>query len=395
MLQSQGSFASSSGSADGFEGMSLEARFGPIAHVTTRPQVDNEGGPSGGSAASSSGRSKSRGSSHAAREIHIVGGISELYELGAEVMPSTHSYMKVLFATRLSDSLQVVIKVRYKPKCFRSREDERSWRHNTEFLMNLPANVGVATLYEVIEDPKAFYVIMEKVNGMDLFETLEAEGRISMSMAREILRQLLTSLTHLHQHNAVHKDLKLENVMYDTGQVGSKSSAGLSQVKVIDFDTVEEWTPNSPIAKDVVGTDQYISQEAYAGKYSPLSDIFAVGVVAYRLLSGKFPFHDGMFDDKAGENWVGSPTMAQIRRRLKNTKVDFTVHAVFRDNPEACDLVTRMLAYAQDSRPTAAAALEHPWFTEARSKSTSKLASDDDVCSYFEDLIDDGVIIAQ
>merc|ERR1719203_1045817 len=100
-------------------------------------------------------------------------------------------------------------------------------------------------------------------------------------------------------------------------------------VKVIDFDTLEEWTPASPTSKDVVGTDQYISQEAYAGRYSPLSDIFAAGVIAYRLLSGKFPFHDDMFDDEAGENWVGSPKMAQIRRRLKVAKVDFS-STVFR-----------------------------------------------------------------
>merc|ERR1719454_316917 len=95
-------------------------------------------------------------------------------------------------------------------------------------------------------------------------------------------------------------------------------------VKVIDFDTLDKWTPLSPAAKDVVGTDQYIAQEAYAGKYSPLSDMFAVGVIAYKLLSGKFPFHDEIFDDEAGENWVGSPKMLQIRRRLKVAKVDFS-----------------------------------------------------------------------
>merc|ERR1719476_694218 len=129
-------------------------------------------------------------------------------------MPSTHSYMKVNFGTRKTDGLEVVVKVRYKPNCFRSREDERSWRHNTEFLLNLPDSCGVARLYEVLEDPKAFYVVMEKVGGMDLFETLEAE-KVSVPMAQDIIRQLLVSLAHLHSHNMVHKDLKLENVMVD------------------------------------------------------------------------------------------------------------------------------------------------------------------------------------
>merc|ERR1719235_55446 len=123
--------------------------------------------------------------------------------------------------------------------------------------------------------------------------------------------------------------------MVDTTPKGRPSgSLTPNTVKVIDFDTLDQWTPSSGVAKDVVGTDQYIAQEAYAGKYSPLSDVFAVGVIAYKLLCGKFPFHDEIFDDEAGENWVGSPKMLQIRRRLKVAKIDFS-HAVFREQPQA------------------------------------------------------------
>merc|ERR1712039_337199 len=97
----------------------------------------------------------------------------------------------------------------------------------------------------------------------------------------------------------------------------------------------------------------------------------------------------GMFDDEAGENWVGSPKMAQIRWRLKIAKVDFS-HAVFRDNPQACDLVMRMLAYKELSRPSAAAALEHAWFQEEDKVGSSNVHRNEN-----EDLLDDGIIIAQ
>mmetsp|Transcript_38069 Transcript_38069/g.68798 ORF Transcript_38069/g.68798 Transcript_38069/m.68798 type:complete len:368 (-) Transcript_38069:79-1182(-) len=351
------------------ERQSLQARFGKILHVTTRnggyPDRP-EGGP---------------------RKILSIGAFSDLYDMGKEVMPSTHSYMKVNFATRKSDNFEVVVKVRFKPNCFRTRDDERNWRRNTEFLLNMPENIGVARLHEVVEDSTAFYVVMEKVSGMDLFETLEQEGKIPVDMTKDILKQLLESLVFLHSQGAVHKDLKLENVMVDTSPGGKASSGGLSpsSVKVIDFDTLEEWTPASPTAKDVVGTDQYIAQEAYAGKYSPLSDIFSTGVIAYRLLTGKFPFQDDMFDDEAGENWVGSPKMAQIRRRLKVAKVDFSKD-VFVANQQACDLIMRMLAYQENQRPTAQAALEHPWFQGVKSPVSM---------NYNQELIDDGVIVAQ
>merc|ERR1711870_60119 len=108
-------------------------------------------------------------------------------------MPSTHKYMKVHFATRKRDSLECVVKIRNKPACFRSREDERSWRHNTEFLLNMPEYTGVAKIYEVIEDPKAFYIAMEKVGGMDLFETLEQDSKVTVATAKDILQQLLAS----------------------------------------------------------------------------------------------------------------------------------------------------------------------------------------------------------
>lgn len=327
---------------------SLQARYGKITHSTTRSSPPAPRPPG-------------------ARGIQQIPSFADFYDMGKEVMPSTHRYMKVNFATRKTDKQEVVVKVRFKPACFCSRQDEKNWRLNTEFLLNLPDSIGVARVYEVMEDPTAFYVVMEKVGGLDLFETLEHMRKIPVSTTREIMRQLLESLVFLHSHCAVHKDLKLENVMVDCSEAlaGKSKSMSLQAVKVIDFDTLESWSPAGSTAKDVVGTDQYISQEAYAGKYSPLSDIFACGVILYRLLTGKFPFHDDMFDDEAGENWVGSPKMAQIRRRLKVAKVDFSKE-VFQEHQDATDLVMRMLAYQENQRPTASAALEHPWFQDSK-----------------------------
>jgi len=348
---------------------SLHARYGKIHHTTTRESAPPPRPPP-------------------LRTIQNVPSFGDYYDMGKEVMPSTHRYMKVNFAVRKSDRQEVVVKVRFKPSCFRSRQDEKKWRQNTEFLLNLPENLGVAKIYEVMEDPTAFYIVMEKVGGLDLFETLEQMRKIPVGTTREIMRQLLESLVFLHSHGAVHKDLKLENVMLDAGGEGksSKSSLPAQAVKVIDFDTLESWCPSSASAKDVVGTDQYISQEAYAGKYSPLSDIFACGVILYRLLTGKFPFHDDMFDDEAGENWVGSPKMAQIRRRLKVAKVDFSKE-VFQENSEAGDLVMRMLAYQENQRPTASAALEHPWFQDSRAAPQ--------LPPYIQELVDDGIVVGE
>lgn len=360
----------------------LQARYGNILHCTTKNDVLKQLAP----------ERAEHLFERKAKTIRSVPDFADLYDMGKEVMPSTHSYMKVNFATRKADNLECVVKIRVKPSCFRSRDDERAWRQNTEFLLNMPECGGIAVLRDVIEDSKAFYVVMEKVGGHDLFESLEQEGRWPLDSVKDVIQQLLASLAHLHSQGAIHKDLKLENVMLDSSdsRAGSGVIVNPKSVKVIDFDTVVVWSPSTPTAKDVVGTDQYISQEGYAGKYTPLSDMFAVGVIAYKLLTSRFPFHDSLFDDEPGENWVGSPKMAQIRRKLKSSKVDFS-HRAFSENQHALQLVSSLLSSDETSRPTAAAALEHPWFQEG--SLAARKGEENRKLPECTELIDDGVIV--
>lgn len=308
------------------------------------------------------------------RRIKAVDSIHNYYKVGETVMPSSHSGMSVVFAKRVEDGMEVVVKVRAKANSFVDRAEEREWRHNTEFMLNLPETEGIAKLYEVLEDKKGYYVIMEKVAGQDLFETMTGKGLLPVAEVKEVMKQLLQALAELHARNCIHKDLKLENVMFDrTPPANAKAdwdtlSGNQSPVKVklIDFDTVETVQPQTPKkAKDVLGTDQYIAQEAYDGNYSAASDIFAVGVIGYRLLTAKFPYKAEIFDDEAGDNWVGSPKMKEIRDKLKSYKIDWN-HRIFSLEPQACALIKAMLNSNERERPSAKEALANSWFNETQ-----------------------------
>uniref|UniRef100_A0A7S0F999 Protein kinase domain-containing protein n=1 Tax=Pyrodinium bahamense TaxID=73915 RepID=A0A7S0F999_9DINO len=375
------------------------------------------------------------------RSITWCDNFSEIYTLGESVMPSVHRHMEIRFAVplpkarpadvgwELPTSGEVVVKVRYKRGAFTSRSTEKAWRASTECLLNLPAFSGIARIYEVLEDKIAYYVVMEKVPGKDLHERLHKEFRIPVEEVKEVLRQLLQGVAELHASGCIHRDIKLENVMFDrttrqsemerapslvsVGTAGRHSSestrtstptdhsmsprragpadwasccsgsasgpgysraaskvtvsptcgggaAAIGTVKLIDFDTVQEWSPQSTRATDVLGTDQYIAPEAYEGRYSPASDIFAVGVIAYKLLTRSFPFRKHIFDDKPGENWVGSPKMREIRERLVEERLDWR-HSIFHTEQGARSLVARMLAMDERLRPTAWEALGDPW----------------------------------
>lgn len=389
------------------------------------------------------------------RFVRWCDDLAKLYQLGEQVMPSIHKEVQVRHAVGKVgcypglEGCDLVIKVRHK----NGRQSEEAWRASNERMLNLPACGGIARVYDMLEDYDAYYVIMEKVGGKDLRQTLFAEVRMAVDEVKEVLRQLLQAVAELHSSGCIHKDIKLENVMFDrpasfehsltmpslrvsprpgsgasatsdgtsgrwkssqpmsasdarphspvrraTDTVLSSSggmrlldrpgsgpasavastaltehAAGATVVKLLDFDTLEEWTPQAPKAKDVLGTDQYIAPEAYEGMYSPASDIFAVGVCAYKLLTGQFPFRSAIFNDKPGENWVGSPKMRKIRARLCEEKVDWS-HPVFLRENGPQSVIARMLAVDDRQRPTAREVLADPWLaTRSSAPSLSPL----------------------
>lgn len=328
------------------------------------------------------------------QRIAWTDSFAESYALGVEVMPSTNPGMTVLHAMRLSDSERVVVKVRDKKKSFISQEEIDEWVASTELVLNLPKSGTIAQLYEVLEDRDKYYIIMELVDGEDLCETLDCQGRLPMSDCKEIIRQIIHALSTFHQNGCIHRDIKLENVMIESpklktgakhrsssqivrlnsapgrmesSDVSSSSDAPAGpRVKIIDFDTIEEWNPSyggrerSATQTPILGTDQYIAQEAYEGKYSPSSDMFAVGVIAFKLITGCFPFSPTMFDAVNGENYAGSPKMRQIQEKLKQYNINWWMPP-FPSDDAALSFCQSLLTNNEGDRPSAEEALRHPW----------------------------------
>lgn len=214
---------------------------------------------------------------------------------------------------------------------------------------------------------------MERLDGVDLFELL-AESRQRMregeklkwtspDLALHICRELLRALSYLHKNGMIHKDLKLENVILHAPSKEGNLPTDQSVV-LVDFDTMENWTPTSPKAKDVLGTDQYIAPEAYIGNYSPKSDVFAVGVIIYKVLTGFYPFDERIFIDEAGENFVGNPKMSIIRESIRNFKINWNLEPLTKF-PDATDLLKKMLLFDENERISVYQALNHPWMIQA------------------------------
>eukprot|EP00927_Polykrikos_kofoidii_P049839 TRINITY_DN4384_c1_g1_i1.p1 TRINITY_DN4384_c1_g1~~TRINITY_DN4384_c1_g1_i1.p1 ORF type:complete len:501 (-),score=65.11 TRINITY_DN4384_c1_g1_i1:79-1581(-) len=320
-----------------------------------------------------------------------TGEFTDRYELGDEVMLSFQEGHKICFGTRRADGLKVVVKRNFKSQARCNGDHE--WRDMTEFMLNMPKCEGIAELIEVLETTDEFFVVTELVEGKDLLETIVENGEMVVGIAREVIYQLLQAVNGFHKHGVIHKDLKLENVMIDLQALTSLAeaspailrgswgpTASLSRdmpriLKVIDFDTVAKYGPCPEVTTMIAGTDQYIPQEAYSGMYSPSSDLFSVGVIAYRLLTGRFPLKRSFFDQQSGDHVVGSEATKRIQHKLREAQIKWD-YKVFSDNPDAMDLVKSLLANEADARPTFESAVAHRWFTApAKCEKSTRIAS--------------------
>ena len=128
------------------------------------------------------------------------------------------------------------------------------------------------------------YMVMEWVDGRLLRQILMEKRKLPIERAVDLTKKICDALDYIHRHGVVHRDLKPENIMV----------ADEDHVKLIDFGIAgHEGSRRLTFAKlsQLMGTPDYISPEQVKGKRGDgRSDIYAVGVMFYEMLTGKVPF---------------------------------------------------------------------------------------------------------
>jgi serine/threonine protein kinase len=127
------------------------------------------------------------------------------------------------------------------------------------------------------------FLVMEFIEGAPLRSVMKS-GRVEFARAARMMQQVGEALSYAHDRFVFHRDLKPENIMLRTGE---------DFVILIDFGiaTVKEWPHATRGAKTVIsGTPGYMAPEQIKGEPSRASDIWAQGVIAYEMLTGRLPF---------------------------------------------------------------------------------------------------------
>jgi eukaryotic-like serine/threonine-protein kinase len=188
---------------------------------------------------------------------------------------------------------------------------------------------NLATVYEVGEWQQQPFIAMAFYDGETLKERLE-RGQMSVNDAVAILTQVATGLVAAHRAGIVHRDLKPANIMLTRDQ----------QVKILDFGLASMTSEQAQTmtrltgAGTVVGTVGYMAPEQMEGMSpGPATDVWALGVIAYEMLSGRLPFS-------------GSSTVAAALALAKETPAPLT--KIRSDVP---DQVAQLVQHALDKAP--------------------------------------------
>lgn len=253
------------------------------------------------------------------------------------------------------ESPECVVKIQRKTERKLEKMEETRWREVMKKLFTLKACPNVLNIQAIFEDDKSFYVVMEKCSGGELFNFLLNETEVKMTECKRIIREILVALNDLHSKGLFHGDVKPENIMF--------SNAVTRTLKLIDFDTCQLWDPNAPKAHRFAGSPGYIAPETLCGKASPQSDLWAVGVILFTLMTGYMPF-----DQEVEDTRVDGLSAKGAYHDLKQQHIDWE-EGSWVDFPVAADLCRQLLAFDPvDRLQSATDALRHPWLQQRQRK---------------------------
>ncbi|XP_041129003.1 caM kinase-like vesicle-associated protein [Polyodon spathula] len=237
---------------------------------------------------------------------------------------------------------------------------------NEIVILKMVKHPNILQLVDVFETRKEYFIFLELATGREVFDWILDQGYYSERDTSNVIRQVMEAVAYLHSLHIVHRNLKLENLVYYNRLKNSK-------IVISDFHLAKL---TNGLIKDPCGTPEYLAPEVIARqRYGRPVDCWAIGVIMYILLSGNPPFYDET-DDEDYENHDKN----LFRKILAG---DYEFDSPYWDDisDSAKGLVNRLMDVDQDQRLTTQEAINHEWISgNAASDKNIK----DGVCAQIE-----------
>jgi serine/threonine protein kinase len=166
-------------------------------------------------------------------------------------------------------------------------------------MMKLMEHPNVMRIYDVYEGEKELYLVLEYVEGGELFDFLVNRGRLPALEALAYFKQIIAGLNYAHTFSIIHRDLKPENILIH--------ALNPPLIKIADWG-MAAFAPPLLQLETFCGSPHYVSPEIVNGqKYEGgATDIWSCGVILFALLTGRLPFDDKNVRHLLGKVRAGS-----------------------------------------------------------------------------------------
>ncbi len=230
-------------------------------------------------------------------------GLDRASSLSNQILDARYQVLKklgeggmsyVYLAKEISSDAIVAIKV-LSPRLASDKSSVERLRREAGLAMRLD-HPNVCRILRLGESEDGLiYLVMPFLKGELLSDREVRGGPMEMTLGVTLLKQMCAGLHHAHELQIIHRDLKPENVMLVPDD-GGAAGGGVERAVVMDFGLAKERRADPAIAKltatgIILGTPEFMSPEQIRGK--PLdarSDIYALGIVAFEMFTGKLPF---------------------------------------------------------------------------------------------------------
>ena len=220
------------------------------------------------------------GRSSMARKLLETG--SKMSDYKIEEIIGEGTYGKVKLATHLATNEKVAIKIIDKSRLINNGDNDRIL--NEMKILTKLDHPNILKAFEVFEEAKFYYIVMERPAKGDLFNYICSKGRLSMDEASFIYYQIVNAIQYLHKNKIVHRDMKPENIMLTKDMI----------VKLGDFGLSKYFKRSDIKLQTNCGSPCYSAPEVLRGnKYKPTPiDIWGIGIILYCMVCGELPFED-------------------------------------------------------------------------------------------------------
>lgn len=234
------------------------------------------------------------------------------------------------------------------------KEDRRAVEREVEIMRRLQ-HPRLIQLYDAIDTGQQIYVILELIEGGELFErVIDDDFFLTERSCAVFMRQICEGIEFVHSQNILHLDMKPENILCLTKEG--------NRIKIIDFGLARQFDPKKKL-QVLFGTPEFVAPEVVNfDQIGYGTDMWSIGVICYVLLSGLSPF--------MGDTDV--ETMANVTI----AKYDFDHDAFAEISEDAKDFIRRLLIKDKEKRLTATQCQKHPWLKKKKVEASKESSKD-------------------